>query len=285
MKILGTGLTGLVGSRIVELLSPNHEFEHIGPSTGVDITDQQSVIDAISRSDASVVLHFAAKTDVDGCEKDKFLGEYGDAWKVNVLGTENVIAGCEKSGKKIVYISTDFVFDGTKQTPYTEEDIPNPINWYSQTKWEAEKRVQIAVIPWNILRLAYPYRTTFQKLDFVRVILKRLQQGEEVKMVTDHVMSPTYIDDIAYALSTLLEKDQQGIFHCVGSEFVSPFEAGNLIAKTFGVDHSLIKETTREEFFKNRAERPFYLGLSNAKIQKLNVIMSGFEEGLQKLKK
>src|SRR3989338_4999304 len=90
MKILGTGLDGLVGSRIVELLKDKHEFENLSISTGVDITDRDVILEKIKTSDAQIVLHLAAKTNVDVCEKDKALGEDGEAWKINVGGTKNM---------------------------------------------------------------------------------------------------------------------------------------------------------------------------------------------------
>src|SRR5579864_4697223 len=140
LKILITGGNGLVGSRIVELLSKKYEFEQVSRSSGVDIIDKQVVFDKIKNSDTEVVLHLAAKADVDGCEKEKELGEQSDAWKINVEGTRNVVDACVSANKKIIYISTDFVFGGedTPENGYTEENIPRPINWYAQTKYEGE---------------------------------------------------------------------------------------------------------------------------------------------------
>ena len=131
MKILGTGLTGLVGSRFVELLENAYEFEHINLDNGINILDKTSVFNAISSSSATIVLHMAAKTNVDGCELDKkrdeeilALGNQQDqeelwkneqtAWAVNVFGTQNIVEACQKTNKKLIYISTDFVFNGQK---------------------------------------------------------------------------------------------------------------------------------------------------------------------------
>lgn len=284
MKVLGTGLNGLVGSRIVELLSDRYEFEKISRSTGVNITDRERVIEKIGSSDASVVLHLAAKTDVDGCEKDKILRESGDAWKINVEGTRNIADACKESNKKLIYISTDFVFDGEKET-YVEKDIPNPVNWYGKTKYEGEKIVQESSSPWIIARIAYPYRSKFERLDFARVILRRLQNNEKVAGITDHKFSPTFIDDIVIALDNLIKQKAEGIFHVVGSQSLSPFEAALAIAREFGLDKNLIGKTTRAEFFKKRAPRPFRLALKNDKIQGLGVKMRGFEEGLEEVKR
>jgi dTDP-4-dehydrorhamnose reductase len=133
MKILATGLQGLLGSRVNDLLSSSYTFQNISRTTGVDITNIDQVKDAIKHSNADIVLHLAAKTDVDGCEDDKVIGKEGQAWKVNVYGTRNIAQACEAYKKKLIYISTDFVFDGEKEF-YTEEDTPHPINWYAITK-------------------------------------------------------------------------------------------------------------------------------------------------------
>jgi len=205
------------------------------------------------------------------------------AWGANVFGTKNIIDACQKSSKKLIYISTDFVFDGKKET-YSEEDIPNPINWYGKTKYEGEKIVQQLSIPWIIARIAYPYRANFIKKDFVRGLIDKFQNKENLQMVSDHIMTPSFIDDIAYALHALIKNNSTGIFHVVGSEFVSPYEVAIKIAKVFGFPKNNIRKTTRSDFFRNRAPRPFQLALRNDKIKSLGVKMRGFEEGLKEVK-
>lgn len=302
MKILVTGLTGLVGSRFAEILSDSYEFESVSRKTGIDITDKTSVIKKISSSNAQAVLHLAAKTDVDGCEKDKeldlkFLSKKNfkadnrslpkTAWVINVLGTQNIIEGCGKGNKKLIYVSTDFVFDGEREgLGYAEDDTPNPVNWYAQTKYEAEKAVWASGLNWLILRLAYPYRAKLTgKSDFVRTILNVLTKGERLRVITDHVMTPTFIDDFVYAVDGLLKVNASGIFHTVGDQFISPFDAANLIASKFNLDKNLISQTLRAEYFKGKAQRPFFLGLKNDKIKQMGIKMRSFEEGLEEIKK
>lgn len=279
MKILATGLSGLVGSRIEELLNDKYTFE----SSEVNIEDKEKILEKVTSSNSEIVLHLAAKTDVDGCEKDKELGENGEAWRVNVAGTKNIVDACLETNKKLIYISTDFVFDGESKTPYSEENKGNPINWYGKTKYEAENIVKNSNLDFLILRIAYPFRKNFTKNDFARKLVDLISQGTKVSMVTDHIMTPTFIDDIAYALESLIENKTRGVFHVVGSQFVSPYDCAIKIADTFGFDKSLISQTTREEFFKNRATRPFYLGLKNDKIGELKIKMRTFEEGLKEL--
>lgn len=300
MKILGTGLTGLVGSRFTELLLDVYQFEYISLTHGINILDKHSVSDFISSSSASIVLHMAAKTHVDGCELDKerdkqildFSSEEKKeeawfkeqtAWGINVFGTQNIVEACKKNNKKIVYVSTDFVFDGKKRT-YEEEDTPNPINWYAKTKYEGEKIVKNSGLDYIIVRPAYPYRAYFERTDIVRGILESLCKGEKLRMVTDHIMKPTFIDDFVNALDILIRTNQSGIFHVVGSQSVTPYNLAMKIAKEFKLDDSLIFETTRSEYFAGKAPRPFCLNLKNDKIGKLGIEMSTFDKGLREIK-
>lgn len=299
-KILVTGLTGLLGSRLNELLGDAYEFEEISRSAGVNILDKAAVLDKITSSEAQIVLHMAAKTNVDGCEedknRDKEILEFTDlqkqeeawakeqtAWAVNVFGTQNIVEACQKSNKKIIYISTDFVFDGKKRT-YSEEDETNPINWYAKTKCEGEKLIQSSGLNYIIARIAYPYRALFERSDLVRALMAKLEKSEKIIMVTDHVMVPTFIDDIVNALDVLIKLEQQGIFHVVGSQAINPYDSAVAIAKTFDFDETLIYKTTRREYFAGKAPRPFCLHLKNDKIGKLGIEMSTFDKGLMEIK-
>jgi len=285
-KILGTGLSGLVGSRIIELLSDKFEFEDISRKTGIDITDPKAVFDKISASEAPVVLHLAAYTDVKGAEKEKELKEESEPWKVNVIGTQNVAKACEKTGKKIIYISTDLVLGGDNMPEggFTEDALPNPLSWYAVTKYEAEKVIEKISSPWTITRIAYPYRSSYEKPDFVRFFRDLLKDGKLIPVLTDRLISPTFIDDLAIVFEALIEKETTGIFHTAGGQIVSLYDAVIMIANNFNLDKSLVKKTTREEFLVGRPPEPFSSALSNAKIKQLGVNMHTFEEGLQILK-
>jgi len=286
-QIIGTGLSGLVGSRIVELLSPKYNFEDLSRKNGVDITSYNSVLEKIQNNDSSIVIHLAAKTDVDACEKEKELGEKGEGWKINVVGTENIIKACKKTNKKLIYFSTDMVFKGDKNLgqTYSEEDTPYPCNWYAQTKYEAEKRIIASGMPFIIIRIAYPYRANYQRKEYVRIFYALLKEKKEITVVSDNYFTPTFIDDTANIVQRLIEQDQTGIFHMGGIQTVSPFECARMIAKKFGFDPNLIKQTTREIYFKNRAYRPFNTSLKNARISKLNISAHTFAEGLDILAK
>jgi dTDP-4-dehydrorhamnose reductase len=286
MHILGTGLTGLIGSRIVELLSPEIIFTDLSRSSGIDITDTIAVENFVKEKNPDLILHLAAMTNVDGAEKEKDLGEESESWKVNVKGTKNVVNAAENIGKGIMYISTDFIFDGEspQDTGYTEEDTPNPINWYGETKYEGELVVKQARTQWTIIRISSPYRATHEKKDFMRAILSRLESGEEIQGVDDRWITPTYIDDIAEGIKILVQNDATGIYHCVGSTFITPYDVAKEIARVFEKEEMSIKPVSASVFLQNRAKRPFKSILNNAKMKKLGLHPSTFREGLEKIK-
>ena len=287
MIILGTGLTGLIGSRVVELLSPAYTFQNLSRSTGIDITNPRQVHDAIASSSADVIVHFAGYTDVKKAELEKDLGEKSDAWKINVIGTENIIKSAKATGKKLVYISTDMVFDGKHvgENGYTEEDAPHPLSWYAKTKYEGELRVQAYKEASIILRVAYPYRAQFPKLDFVRLFIQKLQNKEQLAALSDRIITPTFIDDIAMATRAVIEKSVFGIYHVAGSNALSIYYCAQEIAEVFNFDSSLIHATTRATFLINKPPEPFNSALNNGKIKSLGVEMHTFREGLEEIKK
>ncbi len=286
MKILGTGLSGLVGSRIVELL-PDFEFRDLSRKYGVDVSIKEQIFEAISNSSARTILHLAAFTGVDDAEKEKSLQEKSTVWQVNVLGTKNVLEACEKFNKKIIYLSTDMVFSGDKELPdkYSENDQTGAANFYAKTKEEAEKFVEKAACPWVILRIAYPYRAKFEKEEYVRFFKRLLEEGKKLTAVCDHYFTPTFIDDLSDVIKLIIKNDLTGKFHAGGNEIVSPYEAAIKISKVFNLNKDLIEKTTREIFFKDKAPRAYNLALNNDKIEKLGIKLSTFEEGLNKIKK
>jgi len=288
MKIFTIGGSGLVGSRITDLLKEKkYEIDDLSLRNGVDITNPSSLDVIKNDTEHEVVLHLAAKADVEGCELDRTLGEKGAAFRINAGGTQNVAEACFVSKKKLLYISTDFVFDGKKELPYKykENDTPNPVNWYAMTKYKGEEVVEKSGVDYAILRIAYPFRADEfpLKKDFVHAIMGRLTNNQPITAVTDHIMTPTFIDDIAFAIDVVINNNAQGIYHIVGSQSLTPYDAFMLMADHFGYNKSLISKTTREEFFKGKAPRPFNLSISNAKIEQLGVKMRSFEEGLTQI--
>lgn len=273
-KIAATGLDGLVGSRIFELLKDEFHFIPITQDE-MDITVEDQVESVLSKLDFDLFLHLAAYTNVDNAEIEKKL-----AWQINVEGTKNVFKSTMNKNKDFVYISTDFVFDGT--LPYShEQSIPNPLCYYGLTKREGEKIVEKNAM---IVRISYPYRAKFDpKKDIVRNIISLLEGGKKFHGVTDNKITFTFIDDIAYALKFLFENYSKEIFHIVGSDRLSGYEAILKICEVFNFDKGQVYKTSSDDFYKGRATRP----KNGTIVSKKNNFykMSSFLEGVVKVKK
>lgn len=285
MKLLGTGLSGLVGSRIVALLS-QHAFTNFSLENGVDITDSASITPRITGdTDSPWVLHLAAYTNVQQAEADALLGENSTAWKVNVAATQTLVDACRITGKHLLYIDTDYAFDGTKDV-YSEEDTPHPLGWYAKTKSEGAKRVLTLGDHGLVIRISNPYRANpVGKKDFVHKMLERLSSGGEISAPTDQLFVPTFIDDIAAAIDALMSRQASGIYHVVGSEALSPYIAAGIVAKTYGLDETLVKPTTFASYFAGKAPIPQKAVLTNGKIRALGVSMRGFADGVSEMKR
>ena len=289
-KIIGTGLSGLVGSRIVELLSDKFEFVDFSLDSGVNVLDVASLTTAFEKNkDAIAVLHLAAFTDTNAAWEQKG-NTSAICYQLNVEGTRNILNLAQKYNQQFIYISTDFIFDGNKTTPYLETDIPNPIEWYGETKYLGEKVIlDSGYSNYNISRITYPYRSNFEpKVDIIRKVLTKLQNNEPVKMFSDQICTYTFIDDIAKALEYFIDNKTTGTYHLVGSSSHSPYEMCLEVAKAFNLDQSLISTSSLEEYIKSQPEgsRPWQKTLitSNEKIKSLGLNFKTLAEGLEEVK-
>ncbi len=274
LKIALTGADGLVGSRIIELLKNDFEFISL-PQKLMDITDRVQVNSALKDLDFDIFFHLAAYTNVPGAETNREL-----CFKINVDGTKNVFETVKEKNKKFIYVSTDFVFDGANP-PYIEDSIPNPVGVYAQSKFEGEKIIGSEAM---IVRIAYPYRAAFElKKDFFRTFKYYLENKKPLSMITDSLMTPTFIDDIGSGLKYLFNNYSPEIYHLVGSESISPYEAAIKVAEIFEFDKSLIEKTTYEEYIKGRAKLPQFATIKSKKNNFWK--MKGFEQGLIEIKR
>ncbi len=271
MKVAITGTSGLVGSRLVELLKNDFEFFPLSQQQ-MDITNKKAVQTTLTNLDFDLLLHCAAYTNVDGAEHEKEL-----AYKINVEGTRNVLEAVLKKQKKFIYLSTGFVFDGLTP-PYYEDSKPHPLGYYAQTKYEGEKVVNSQGM---IVRIDTPYRASYAaRTDFVRTMMKLLKEGKELKMIADLRITPTFIDDLASALKYLTTHFSPEIFHIVGSDSMSPYTMVLQIADVFSLNKNLVKQTTYKEFLKDKAKRPKFLDMKSKKnnFAKMRTLAQGLQE-------
>lgn len=271
MKIAITGANGLVGSRIIELLKNDFTFIPLA-SADLDITDKAAVEKKLDSIEYDLLLHLAAYTKVDDAESEKEL-----AYKVNVTGTHNLFEQTQRQNRKMIYISTDFVFDG-RLPPYDEKSTPNPMGYYGQSKFEAEQSLKDKVM---IVRISYPYGKPGKgKPDFVSRLKTLLEHNKPLSMIADAAMTPTYIDDIAHGLKHLIKNFKPETYHLVGAKSYTPFEIGGIIAKQYGLPESLIIPTTFAEYSKGKSPRPQYSIVMTSRNDFYP--MKTFEEGIKK---
>jgi dTDP-4-dehydrorhamnose reductase len=271
MKLMITGHTGLLGSKILA----QSGFQNY-PERRIDITTPE-IVHYIEKVAPDIVIHCAAFTNVDLCETQR-----EKAWLINVTGTEHVVTACTTIHAKLVYISTDFVFDGTG-TMYTEEDSPNPINHYGKTKLEGEKIVQ-EMDDYIIARTSVLYGW-HHRLNFVTWVLNQLQNKNHMRIVTDQYTCPTLADNLAEVVLELCEKDVRGLYHVTGTERISRYDFAKKIADTFGLDASFMTSILSEDLAQ-KAPRPKDSSLSTQKIKAIiDTPLLSVKEGLQEMKK
>jgi len=281
-SLLMTGATGLVGSRFVEMYSDQYEIHNMDLTTGVDITDKFSIEKFITTHPANTMIHLAAFTNM-AVAFDQTDDKSGLCYQVNVDGTRNIAEVCKKHGIHLIHISTDFVFDGKLDRPYTEDDSTSSVEWYGKTKAIAEKIVTESETGYTIVRISYPYRKDFpDKPDLVKKIRSGLESGKLYPQFTDSTITPTFIDDIARGFDKAVQTKPQGIYHFTGSTSLSPYELARKVAITYDFDPELVKKGNLTEYLK-LVTRPFarHVAVSNAKaIQDLGLTFMTIDEGL-----
>jgi len=271
LKLLITGAIGLYGSKLanmgvqrnIEVYSSDvQELPVDGTFVKLDVSNKELVAETFTRIKPDVVIHAATLTDVDKCELNKEL-----AWKINVEGTKNIVEAAKGTGSFLIYISTDYVFNGEKGN-YTELDQPNPINYYGLTKLKAEELVK-AQDEYLIGRPSVIYGSTpaAGKVNFALWLIETLHRGEHAKIVTDQFNTPTLNANLAEMTLESAERRLTGTFHLCGATRVSRFQFAQLIAETFDLDKRLV-DPVQSSQFKWPAKRPMDSSLDTSKAQK-----------------
>jgi dTDP-4-dehydrorhamnose reductase len=269
-KVLVTGGSGLLGSKLVKTLSgrckvyPTHNLNRFSSkdccTVRLDVRNKDDVKGMINKISPDLIIHSAALINLDYCEKNR-----EEAWKVNVEGTRNIVEASRGTGSRLVYISTDYVFDGMRGM-YREDDLPNPINYYAKTKYEGEKVVQ-GLDDYLIARTSVLYGY-HPRPNFVIWVVNELKQRHKIDIVKDQFNSPTLADDLAEMIIKLVEEDRAGIFHTAGSERISRYDFARKITAVFGLDTGLLNPVTSDEL-NWVARRPLDSSLDVSKISGL----------------
>jgi dTDP-4-dehydrorhamnose reductase len=246
MRAIVTGANGLLGQRVIRVLQ-DAGYSVIGMGRGprrigsnfdylpIDLADPASVKERFADVRADVIIHTAAMTDVDQCEH-----AVDEAFQVNVGASQAIAAAARKADAHLVYVSTDYVFDG-QNGPYTEEAIPNPLGRYAQTKLAGELVVRVAAGSWTIARTAVVYGwPPAGRANFASWIINSLRQGKAIKLFQDQMVSPTLADNAAGMVAELGTRRLKGVWHVSGADIVNRVAFGNALCQIFGFNPSLI---------------------------------------------
>ena len=279
IKIIVSGLHGYIGTRLLSLgrdlgiidlsrKSRRPVHPNIINSVKCDIADKNEVFRALSESESNTVVHLAGKTHIDRCEKDRLLGKKSESWKINATGTQNLAQACKELNKRLVYISTECVFDGKKGF-YRETDKPDPVNWYGITKYAGEKKIMESGVNSTIIRSVLAYGAPLDSdFDPLRIFYKKLKSGKNLEFVCDQKISYTFIDDLVSAIILVIRKPVPGIFHFASPRAISPFDFARNITDCFFPSRPLKRVSLKNYFGKSSHYRLKNASLSSEKFKK-----------------
>ena len=293
-RVLICGSNGLLGQRLALMLGHASEYEvlntshhrsfvldhHLFDYTQLDITNKGDVKSLVTSFRPDIIVNAAALTNVDSCETQREL-----AWKVNVVGVENLVEISRRINSTLIHISTDYVFDG-KSGSYTETARVNPINYYGKTKLAGENIIIAGGVPSAILRAIVVYGTGINvKNNFALWVVNSLQAQKNIRCVTDQKGNPTHVSDLATGIMKVIEHERTGLYHIGGADTVSRYEFASKISEIFGLDGSLISKATSSDL-KQTAARPLVTSLVTLKAQsELDFHPMSVDQGVENLKR
>ena len=264
MKVLVTGVKGQLGYDVVKELE-KRGLEAFGVDIEeMDITDADSVSKVITQANPDAVIHCAAYTAVDAAEDNEEVCR-----KVNIDGTQNIANICKELDIKMIYISTDYVFDGEGTRPWEPEDERNPVSVYGQTKYEGELAVQNTLDKYFIVRIAWVFGINGK--NFVKTMLKLAETRDTLTVVNDQYGSPTYTYDLAKLLVDMIQTEKYGIYHATNEGICTWHEFACAIFKTAGIKMNVLPVSSAE--YAAKAKRP-----CNSRMSKEKLVEKGFEK-------
>ena len=293
-KVLITGSNGLLGQKLITLLAGNPGYSLIATARGdnrlgevgkpyeyasLDITNPIEVDSIINKYKPDFIIHTAAMTNVDQCEKD-----HEGCTILNVTATKYLVDAAERNNSFFIHLSTDFIFDGTKG-PLTEEDKPNPISFYGQSKLDAETIIIKSNLRWAIARtvLVYGIVKDMSRTNIVLWVKKSLEDKKAINVVDDQWRTPTLAEDLAMGCFLLMDKEATGIYNISGPDMLTPLEMAYKTADFFHLDKSYINKADSSTFTQP-AKRPPKTGFVIDKaIKNLGYKPHTFIEGIKEM--
>lgn len=262
MKYLITGGSGQLGYDIIRELKNRNRNDFLAPTgSEMDITNKKIVEDVILNYKPDVIFHCAAYTAVDKAEDDR-----DTCYEVNVNGTKNIVDAAKMVNAKVVYISTDYVFDGTKDGIYDVNDDTNPINYYGYTKLAGEKEVE-KLDDYLIVRISWVFGINGK--NFIKTMLNLAESKDKLSVVCDQIGSPTYTEDLSKLLLDMVDNNKNGLFFATNEEYCSWYEFAKYIFEINNINIKLDKVLSED--YKTIAKRPMNSRLSKDKLDRENL--------------
>ena len=257
LKFLVTGSAGLVGQQVVKDLSKSNQVfscyneskPEYGNSVKMDLKNYEMVSSILTEIKPDVVIHLGAMTGVDLCEKEKT-----SASEINTKATEIIAKECSKLNSFLVYVSTDYVFDGNFGM-YKEDDVANPLGFYGKSKLEGEKAVQNFSTNWCIARTSTPFGLHPTKKSFPMWVIENLQKQKQIDVLIDQFTSPTYVPNLSRMLIEISERRITGIIHAAGASKISRYQMASMVSDKLNLDGTLLKQISMNKM-KWVAQRP-----------------------------
>jgi dTDP-4-dehydrorhamnose reductase len=257
LKFLVTGSAGLIGHQVVKDLSETHEVfscynkskPEFGIPTKMDLLNHEMISNVLSEKNPDIVIHLGAMTAVDLCDTQQ-----DNALKINSQATEILAKECSKINSFMVYVSTDYVFDGNTGM-YEENDTTNPLGFYGKSKLLGEKSIQNFSSNWCIARTSTPFGLHPTKKSFPIWVIENLQKQKQIDVLTDQFTSPTYVPSLSRMLIEISERHLTGIIHVAGASKISRYEMASLVSDKLGLDGKLLREISINDI-KWEAQRP-----------------------------
>jgi dTDP-4-dehydrorhamnose reductase len=289
--VLLTGANGFVGQYLLNFLVK--EYRVIATSRGnsrldiksdnliyetLDLTDKLGIDDICSRYQPTIIIHSGAISKPDDCEKDRDL-----AYKTNVSSTQFLIENALKYQSYFLFVSTDFVFDGIKGMYNEASTDLKPVNYYGETKLTAEQAVQGSTLDWCIVRTVFVIgKPKAGRQNLLTIVANASNEKKVLKIFNDQIRTPTYVEDLAWAIMEITKKKSKGIYHISGKDRITPYEMAIAVARYLNLDETLIEPVT-EDSFEQPARRPLKTGFDISKaVKDLGYQPTSFQMGMKK---
>jgi dTDP-4-dehydrorhamnose reductase len=274
MKFLITGAKGQLAREFLKVLKNDDYKIKALDREGLDVSDSRAVLEAVSYYRPDVVINCAAYNFVDKAEEDSDI-----PFKVNSTGPKNLASACKKHNALLIHYSTDYIFDGTKEGFYTEQDKPNPINIYGRSKLEGEELLKKEMENFLIFRVSWVFGEG--KQNFLYKLKEWAKKQKVIRVACDQISVPTYTEDIVMSTILSIKEGLRGVYHLTNSGYASRYEVARYFFERLGSDRLILSVSS--DYFNTTVRRPYFSAMSNVKLsEELGITIPDWRDGIDR---